>query len=86
MVYPRDKRKNGIRQAAKPATALRLADDHQVAPADARVVRITNTLNLSRICVSESVLRDPANQAKLEALSPMRAIGFDAQEYLLDPQ
>ncbi len=75
-----------IMDTDRDAIGLGLMTLNEVEPAQARVVRITNTLNLSRICVSEAVLRDPANQAKLEPLTPMQPMGFDAQETLQDPR
>ena len=55
----------------RDAIGLGLTTCNEVNPADAKVVRIKNTLNLSQIWVSEPVLRDPANQAKLEPLTPV---------------
>ena len=75
-----------IMDTDRDAIGLGLMTLNEVEPAQARVVRITNTLNLSHICVSEAVLRDPANQAKLEPLTPMQPMGFDAQETLQDPR
>lgn len=47
--------------------------------------RSKNTLTLSQIWVSEPVLRDPANQAKRESLTPVQAMVCDAHETLVDP-
>ena len=75
-----------IMETDRDAVGLGLMTCNEVEPEQAKVVRIANTLNLSSIWVSESVLRDPANQAKLEALTPMQPMAFDAQEILLDPR
>ena len=75
-----------IMDTDRDAIGLGLMTLNEVEPAEARVVRIANTLNLSRVCVSEAVLRDPANRAKLEPLTPMQPMVFDAQEALQDPR
>ena len=75
-----------IMETDRDAIGLGLMTCNEVDPGQARVVRIANTLNLSTIWVSETVLRDPANQAKLEPLTAMQAMAFDERETLLDPQ
>ncbi|MCX5734820.1 MAG: hypothetical protein NTW68_10880 [candidate division NC10 bacterium] len=57
----------------------------EVNPAHAMGGRSKNTLTLSQIWVSEPVLRDPANQAKRESLTPVQAMVCDAHETLVDP-
>lgn len=74
-----------IMETDRDAIGLGLMTCNEVNPADAKVVRIKNTLNLSQIWVSEPVLRDPVNGAKLEPLTPMQAMAFDAHETLVDP-
>ena len=75
-----------IMETDRDAIGLGLMTCNEVEPEQAKVVRIANTLDLSTIWVSESVFRDPANQAKLEALTPMQPMTFNEQENLLDPK
>jgi hypothetical protein len=75
-----------IMETDRDAIGLALMTCNEVDPAEARVVRISNTLNLSHICVSESVLKDPANQGKLEPITPIQAMTFDAEETLQNPR
>jgi hypothetical protein len=64
---------------------LGLATCNEVNPGTAKVVRIKNTLELAEIWVSEAVLTDPANTGKVESLTPVQAMAFDAHENLVDP-
>ena len=51
-----------------------------VNPADARLVRIENTLKLGRIWVSEALLGQTENDERLEILEEPQAMRFDAGE------
>jgi len=51
-----------------------------VNPADARLVRIENTLKLGRIWVSEALLGQTENDERLEILEELQAMRFDAGE------
>jgi hypothetical protein len=75
-----------IMETDRDAIGLGLMTCNEVEPEQAKVVRIANTLNLSTIWVSESVMQDPENQAKLEPVTPMQPMAFNTQEALLDPQ
>jgi hypothetical protein len=52
-------------------------------PADARVVRIRNTLRLGVVEVSEALLSEVAGRADLTVLGPPAPLGFDAAGRLL---
>jgi hypothetical protein len=75
-----------IMETDRDAIGLGLMTCNEVEPEQAKVVRIANTLNLSTIWVSESVMQDPENQAKLEPVTPIQPMAFNTQEALLDPQ
>src|SRR5919199_729067 len=51
-----------------------------VNPAEARLVRIENTLKLGRIWVSEALLREIENDERLETLEDFRPMRFDEGE------
>jgi hypothetical protein len=75
-----------IMETDRDAIGLGLASCNEVDPIAAKVVRIKNTLNLSRIWVSEAVLRDQANTGTLEPLTSVQEMTFDEHEHLVDPQ
>ena len=75
-----------IMETDRDAIGLGLMTCNEVDPIAAKVVRIKNTLNLSRIWVSEAVLRDQANAGKLEPLTSVQEMTFDEHEHLVDPQ
>jgi hypothetical protein len=53
-----------------------------VDPAEARLVRIENTLKLGRIWVSETLLRDAENNERLEILEEPQPIRFEGGEII----
>jgi hypothetical protein len=75
-----------IMETDRDAIGLALATCTEVDPGTAKVVRIKNTLELAEIWVSEAILRDPGNAGKVEPLTPVQEMAFDAHEKLLDPQ
>ena len=75
-----------IMETDRDAIGLGLATCNEVDPSTAKVVRIKNTLELAEIWVSEAVLRDPGNAKKVEPLTPVQEMKFDAHENLVDPK
>jgi hypothetical protein len=53
-----------------------------VDPAEARLVRIENTLKLRRIWVSEALLREVENNVRLEILEDPQPMRFDEGEII----
>jgi len=53
-----------------------------VDPAEARLVRIENTLKLGRIWVSETLLREAENNDRLEILEELQPMRFDEGEII----
>jgi hypothetical protein len=53
-----------------------------VDPAEARLVRIENTLKLGRIWVSEALLREAESNERLEILEQPRPMRFDEGEII----
>jgi hypothetical protein len=53
-----------------------------VDPAEARLVRIENTLKLGRIWVSETLLREAENNDRLEILEEPQPMRFDEGEII----
>ncbi len=64
--------------------AIRTA--HLADPATARVIRIRNTLSLSRISVSSNLIAEVGRQPNMRTLSEPRPMSFDNLGNLLPPQ
>jgi hypothetical protein len=75
-----------IMETDRDAIGLGLATCNEVDPGTAKLVRIKNTLELAEIWVSEAVLRDPGNAGRVEPLTPVQEMAFDAHENLVDPE
>lgn len=72
-----------VMETDRDAVVLGLNTLNGVKPADARVVRIKNTLELSTIWISEPLWEQVKDSGRFEPLGPVEPLAFDPQEKLL---